>query len=77
MKNCGPKYDECLDKYENHDEKDYREVILENLWKTDPKNPRVGQLRRMLFQDALLEYWHYAATWVLMITWGCFLFWRR
>jgi hypothetical protein len=69
-------YDACLSRYENHDEKDYREVILENLRKTEPKNERIGRLWCRLFVDNIFEYWHYTVTWLLMLAWGCVLFFR-
>jgi hypothetical protein len=69
-------YDTCLDKYENHDEKDYREVILENFRKTDPNNERIRRLWWRLLVDNVLEYWHYIITWMLMLAWGCALFLR-
>ena len=67
-------YDECLFRYENHDEKDYREVLLDSLLKTDPKNARIKRLRLSLLFDTLFEYWHYAVTWMLMLAWAIALF---
>jgi hypothetical protein len=67
-------YDACLSRYENHDEKDYREVVLESLLKTDPKNARIKRLRLNLFFDNVFEYWHYLVTWILMLVWAVALF---
>jgi hypothetical protein len=68
------RYDECLSKYENHGEKDYREVLLEGFLKTDPKNARIWPLRCRLFLDTVSEYWHYSFTWILMLAWAIALF---